>query len=100
MQPTSKPVAVRVTSALLRRLFDELLIFDKVSEGLFSSRLSWQSSRTPLHLPQGSMSQIHEYVSSRGTMFARVHQYRDPTNQPVGRPDPKYLLLDEVAFFV
>jgi len=95
-----KPVAVRVTPEFLRQLFDELLIFEKVRDGYFGSRLYWQSKSTPRHLPSGSSSQIWEYITLRGTMFARVHQYRDPQNRPLGLPDPKYLLLDEVALFV
>ena len=88
------------TADLLRRLFDELLIFDKVREGLFSSRLYWQSKSTPTHLAAGSSSQIHEYITARGNVFARVHQYIDPNNHPVGRPDPKYLRIDDVSLSI
>ena len=100
MQQLSPSVGVKVTPDLLRRLFDELLIFDKVLEGLFSSRLFWQSKNAPTHLAAGSSSQIHEYISPRGNVFARVHQYIDPNNRPIGRPDPKNLRIDDVSLSV
>ncbi|MCH8062634.1 MAG: hypothetical protein IH861_09035 [Chloroflexi bacterium] len=100
MQQLNPPVGVKVTPDLLRRLFDELLIFDKVHEGLFTTRLFWQSKSTPTHLDAGSSSQIHEYITSRGNVFARVHQYIDPNNRPIGRADPKNLRIDDVSLFV
>ena len=93
-----KPISVKVTPQFLRFLFDQLLIFEKVSDGIFASRLFWQSRDTPNHLSTGSSSQIHEYLSSNGNRFAKVHQYIDSNNHPIGRPDPKYFLLDDVAF--
>ena len=99
MDKIIKPISVKVTSQFLRFSFDELLIFDKLSDGIFSSTLSWQGVNAPNHLSTGSKSQIHEYFSSNGNRFAKVHQYSDPNNRPIGRPDPKYFLLDDVAFY-
>ena len=100
MQRHQKPVKVKVSSELLRRLFDELLIFDKVREGHFRERLRWHSRNSPDHLEPGSSSRTYEYISSRGNRFAIVHQYSDPTDRRIGRPDPKYFLIDDVSFFV
>ena len=95
-----KPVPVHVSANLLRRLFDDMEIFEKVSSNLFTSRLYWQSKSTPTHLPRGSSSQIWEYLNPEGRVFARVHLYRDPQDRPIGRPDPKYLRINQVALYI
>ena len=100
MIPSIKPVPVQVSASLLRRLFDAMGIFDKVSSSFFSSRLYWQSKNTPAHLPRGSSSQILEYLNPEGRVFARVHLYRDPQDRPIGRPDPKYLRINQVALYI
>ncbi|MBI2872904.1 MAG: hypothetical protein HYY00_06950 [Chloroflexi bacterium] len=84
----------------MRQLFDAMQIFDKVREGYFSARLFWQSKGTPSHLERGSASQMWEYVSPRGIVFARVHEYRDSRGNIIGRPDPKYFRIDQVTLFV
>ena len=95
-----KPVPVGVSADLLRRLFDALDIFAKVGRGLFTARLYWQSRNTPSHLLRGSVSQIWEYLDASGTAFTRVHEYRDPAGQVIGRPDPKYLRIQEITLHV
>ena len=99
MPSITKPVPVEVTAQLLRRLFDAMDIFDKVNRGFFTARLYWQSKDTPSHLPGGSTSQIWEYLTSSGLIFARVHIYRDPYGNEIGRPDPKYFRIEQVALF-
>ena len=100
MIPPIKPVPVQVSASLLRRLFDAMGIFDKVSSSFFTSRLYWQSKNTPTHLASGSASQIWEYLNAEGRVFARVHLYRDPLDLPIGRPDPKYLRINQVALYI
>ena len=100
MIPSVKPVPVQVSASLLRRLFDAMEIFDKVDSSFFSSRLYWQSKSTPTHLANGSASQIWEYLNTEGRVFARVHLYRDPQDRPIGRPDPKYLRINQVALYI
>ena len=99
MNFTNRPIPVGVPKELLRRLFDAMDMFAKVDAGLFSAKLYWQGKTAPSHLPLGSSSQIWEYVNREGRMFARVHCYRDATGGLIGRPDPKYLRINEVALY-
>ena len=84
---------------ILRQLFNALAIAEKARDGYFTTRLIWQGRRIPQHLALGSISQMWEYVNREGRPFAKAHQYRDPSNRPIGLPDPKYLRIDDVILF-
>ncbi len=98
-EPAPLPVPVAVTPELLRRLFDAMQIFEKLHDGFFTARLFWQSNNSPAHLSVGSVSQMWEYLTSDGVVFARLHQYRNRSGESIGRPDPKYLRLNQVALY-
>ena len=83
MQLPMKPIPVAIDADSLRRLFDAMQIFEKVTDGFFTARVFWQSRNTPRHLALGSVSQMWEYLNSEGRIFARAHQYQDSSGQPV-----------------
>ncbi|MBI3953139.1 MAG: hypothetical protein HY330_01350 [Chloroflexi bacterium] len=91
---------VRVTKELLRALFRELQLLEKLEKGFISARVYWQGKHFVGHLPAGATSLIVEYVWLDGKPFALVHEYRDLAGRRVGLPDPKYLRISEVSLFV
>ena len=89
-----------VSQEFLRIFFDNLRIEESIHEGNLFRQLYWQGKIVLPHLPFGSSSQVWEYKLPDGERFALVHQYTNPSAQPIGTPDPKYLRYGRLEFYL
>ena len=80
----------------LRRLFNELGLFEAAQRGEFSIRVKRDGHPSALWVgePVCTRSQAVGYIDADGREIAVVHQYlrRDGSIGASGRPDPKRLL--------
>ena len=92
----------RITSAELRRIFNEDGFWERAQSGEFEERVL--KSRHPAPPASGephcTESQIVCYHLPDGTRVALVHQYLRPngTVGASGRPDPKAMLKDGILY--
>jgi hypothetical protein len=51
--------------------------------------------------PEGSMSQIHDYIDGNGNKLATIHRYRRPDGSigGSGKLDPHALMIDGVLLY-
>jgi hypothetical protein len=88
-----------VSADIIRQIFNERRIFEKVQAGEFTSYVKRNKHRTnppPPGEPLCTWSQIVYYYDGQQKPVAIVHQYLRPdgTLGASGLPDPKRLFLD------
>jgi hypothetical protein len=88
----------RISSAELRRIFNESRLWERAQVGEFEERVTWWSHPAPPasgepFCTESQMVAYHETWGSRRRV-ALVHQYlrADGTVGASGRPDPKAIL--------
>jgi hypothetical protein len=95
--PHLRPVQ-RITSAELRRIFNDSQLWERAQTGEFEERVLWLSHPAPRRSgePFCTESQMVGYFETSGNRrrIALVHQYLRPDGSvgASGRPDPKAIL--------
>jgi hypothetical protein len=86
----------RITSAELRRIFNDDALWERAQSGEFEQRVLRARHPAPRQSgePYCTESQIVGYFLPNGTRIAMVHQYLRPNGSvgASGRPDPKAIL--------
>lgn len=91
----------QVSADIIREEFNSRQYFEKAQSGEFVVEVdgSPHCKRPPKDHPICTHSQILRYYTKDGTPRAIVHQYQLPDGSigGSGRPDPKYIVLEDKA---
>lgn len=97
-----KPASRRVSPTELRQLFNDGRYQERViANELISSLENEHPARPEAMQPPGTLSQTFWYFDTSLRRVAFVHQYLRPDGAlgGSGRPDPKWLLVDDEILF-
>jgi len=96
------PTKKFVSEEEIRKIFNDNNCLYRIASGDFAKETIYDEhvKRNKPRIPKCSRSQIITYRDSEGQDVAKVHRYlkRDGTLGGSGKPDPKWLLHDNILY--